>query len=295
MRLQLPLDKKLRVKGAIVCGVLGEGDGRGGGEPAVYTLVAQGAGSFFKNANASNGAIVDMLEGATTTGVLLRHFEWKGSVRIWWHGERTMAPAEVERLEGALRDAPTDEHRRRVLRDAYSGVRVTQASAMEDPYQRHVPESISALRAQGYRVMMVTGDSESAAENIAYAVGLAVRGAPAVHGEGVDGGRGVDGGGGVEGGVDAHGGVDAGHHVDVVRPLVRIGAETPRELLDAAHSLLPAARMGEFCFLLGARAATVLQESCESVREAESEEVFFFSHSTHFSHMSEPSLPISHL
>jgi len=47
---------------------------------------------------------------------------------------------------------------------------------MEDPYQDEVPESVAALREEGYRIMMVTGDSEFAAENIAYATGLAVRG-----------------------------------------------------------------------------------------------------------------------
>ena len=48
-------------------------------------------------------------------------------------------------------------------------LQATQASAMEDPYQDEVPECITAFRDEGYRIMMVTGDSDAAAENIAYA------------------------------------------------------------------------------------------------------------------------------
>lgn len=110
---------------------------------------------------------------------------------------------------------------------AYRGLVVTQASAMEDPYQDDVPESIAALRAEGYRIMMVTGDSESAAENIAYATGLAVRGG------------------------------------DEPRPLVRVQADSPAELLEVLRMLRPAARLGEFCYLFGSATTAVLQRVAE--------------------------------
>ena len=54
-----------------------------------------GAGSFFKSVNAANGPTIDLFEGGSTTGLLVRHFPWHGSVRIWWHGERQVLRADA--------------------------------------------------------------------------------------------------------------------------------------------------------------------------------------------------------
>jgi hypothetical protein len=83
-------------------------------EPGGFTLVAQGAGSFFKAVHPPNAVIIDLLEGGSTTGVLLRHFEWRGSVRIWWHGERHVSEEEGERIVADLRDATSAEARAQV-------------------------------------------------------------------------------------------------------------------------------------------------------------------------------------
>ncbi|EOD07476.1 hypothetical protein EMIHUDRAFT_453322, partial [Emiliania huxleyi CCMP1516] len=196
VRLLLPLDLKLRAKGALArtgsldSGAPSPGRGESGGFLGLWggsssrassradadggcTLVAQGAGSFFRAVHPPNSGIIDLLEGgsASASGVLYRCFDWRGSVRIWWHGERRLSAAEGDALVSEYVSAPSEEARAAVLSRAYRGL----ASAMEDPYQEAVPEAIAALRAEGYRLMMVTGDSDAAAENIAYATGLAVR------------------------------------------------------------------------------------------------------------------------
>jgi len=105
--------------------------------------------------------------------------------------------------------------------------------------------------------MMVTGDSDAAAENIAYATGLAVRPgtrptAPAAPPAGSE----AD----VERGEAAAAGA---------RPLVRVPASSPTELLDAITMLLPAARLGEYCYLFGAATTATLRRLTEALEEEE--------------------------
>lgn len=230
----LPLSKRLRAKGALVAGRLGDGLPRGGAARAIdiggaCTLVAQGAGSFFKAAHAPNREVVDLLEGSTTTGMLARSFAWRGAVRIWFHGERELSAAEAEAAVRAMRSAACEAEREAALEALYRGTVITQASAMEDPYQTEVPQCISLLREEGYRLMMVTGDSDSAAEGIAYATGLALRGE---------------------------------------RPLVRVSAETADELLECVRMLMPSAPLGEFCYLFGASSAATLQRAAATADAA---------------------------
>lgn len=92
-------------------GMVGSPPGVWVAEPAGFTLVAQGAGSFFKAMHPPNAVAIDLLEGGSTTGVLLRHFEWRGSVRIWWHGERHVSEEEGQRLISDLREATSAEAR----------------------------------------------------------------------------------------------------------------------------------------------------------------------------------------
>ena len=77
-------------------------------------IVAQGAGSFFKAMHPPNAGIIDLLEGGSTTGLLLRHFEWRGSVRIWWHGERHVTEEEADALVRDLRLAESSRERKEV-------------------------------------------------------------------------------------------------------------------------------------------------------------------------------------
>ena len=94
------------------------------------TLVAQGAGSFFRAVHPPNSGIIDLLEGgsASASGVLYRCFDWRGSVRIWWHGERRLSAAEGDALVSEYVSAPSEEARAAVLSRAYRGLVVTQAS-----------------------------------------------------------------------------------------------------------------------------------------------------------------------
>ena len=79
------------------------------------------------------------LQGGSTTGALVRHFAWHGSVRIWWHGERALTAAEAARASKVLSSASSAEERLALLHELYAGVVVTQASAMEDPYRDQAP------------------------------------------------------------------------------------------------------------------------------------------------------------
>lgn len=125
-----------------------------------YVVVMQGAGSFFTRMNSENEAAVRLFEGEEHPGLMFCHWEWRGSLRIWFHGEKVVGADEVDRYVASVADATSEAERAAALEVLCQGMIVTQANAMEDPYQEEVPECIAALREQGYRVVMVTGDSE---------------------------------------------------------------------------------------------------------------------------------------
>ena len=89
---------------------------------------------------------------------MLHHWEWRGSLRIWFHGERHVSGAELAAYTECVAAARTEEDRAAAMEELGRGVVVTQANAMEDPYQEEVPECVTALRDEGYRLMMVRGD-----------------------------------------------------------------------------------------------------------------------------------------
>lgn len=78
-----------------------------------------------------NARAVEMLEGtSSTSGAILSGWKWSGSVRVWFHGERTVPRAEGERLVEAYRTASTEEEREEALDAMYRGIVVTQASSV---------------------------------------------------------------------------------------------------------------------------------------------------------------------
>lgn len=155
----LPFSRELRGKGAIV--KLDEDR---------FALIVQGASSLMERLHTTNPSACK-----TTEEHLLSRLQWHGAVRVWFHAERSLRPEEAYRIRDAVEQASTDSELDAIMAEAYLGCELTQATAMEDPYQDNVPDTLRRLQTAGFRVMMVTGDSESAAEGIAYAIGLADR------------------------------------------------------------------------------------------------------------------------
>eukprot|EP00658_Telonema_sp_P-2_P016253 TRINITY_DN16299_c0_g1_i1.p1 TRINITY_DN16299_c0_g1~~TRINITY_DN16299_c0_g1_i1.p1 ORF type:complete len:1137 (+),score=206.30 TRINITY_DN16299_c0_g1_i1:204-3614(+) len=153
----LPFSRELRAKGVILAE-----------DHESFRLVVQGSSSLMAAAMEPNKHVCTRLEEH-----LMGRVQWKGAVRVWFHAARRLDRAEAENIRAETEQALNEGELTASLMRAYEGCSVCQATAMEDPYQKHVPRVLQELTCAGFHVMMVTGDTETAAEGIANAIGLA--------------------------------------------------------------------------------------------------------------------------